>query len=191
MAVNVMESEAKTVEPEVLEVEKFVEEPVVVNPVLADTLWDQVEETISRVRELQVTQEDMYMKGLKEVINFNKQYRQSLVRLYRQTRETNREMVKVIFTSLTPNMVKADVDSKPENGELLVQVKEVYSVWEKIAQAPFKATLEAIDVFEENLEKGTESYVHFARERRNAWQELSNRYVEALRTNSFKLWDRK
>jgi hypothetical protein len=187
MAVDVME----TLEPEVMEMEQIIEEPVVVvDTVFVDTLWDQFERTLLRVRRLQEDQDEAYIKGVKEVIKFNKNYRGTLVNLYRETRKTNIEMVKGLMNNLTPKS-KGESDIKPDRGELLIQVKEVYNVCEGMAYSPFKSMSEIIDGLEENIEKGAESYVSFARKRRQAWQELTDRYLKVARNTTYNLFERK
>ncbi len=65
-----------------------------------DTLWNQYEQSLERARRLRESREDAYISALKEVIKFNKQYRQSLGNLYNQTRKTNQEVVSELMQQL-------------------------------------------------------------------------------------------
>lgn len=52
-----------------------------------DTLWNQYEQSLERARQLRENREDAYVNTLKEVIKFNKQYRNSLANIFEQTKK--------------------------------------------------------------------------------------------------------
>jgi hypothetical protein len=162
-----------------------------------DTLWDQYEQSLERARQLRESSEDAYINTLKEVIKFNKQYRKSIANLYDQTRKTNNEVVSGLIQQLNTRteelmMEEAKVEAGilSEQKELKNQLKEVSKQLENLALTPIKSVYHIIDQLEDNFEKSTESNIGFARERRNAWQQVTNEYVKMARNTHIEIINR-
>lgn len=163
------------------------EEAVVTNPVttpvtnpIVDTLWNQYEQSLDRARKLRESREEAYLKTVKEVIKFNKEFRKSLSDLYAESRKTNSEIVKGVSSNFAKKDEAKQVTDTPE---LTKQVKEVTDRLEKLAVTPIKSTFDLIERLEKNVEESSESYVHYARERRKGWQKVTNEYVKVARNN--------
>lgn len=164
-----------------------VEEPKTEN-VFVDTLWNQYEHSLERARQLRETREDTYINALKEVIKFNKQYRKSLANLYDQAKKTNKEVVSELVQELNARKedmlkeeAKVEAEILNEREELKAQLKEVSKQLENLALTPVKSVFQIIDQLEDNFEKNTEANIAYARERRNAWQQVTNEYVKMAR----------
>jgi hypothetical protein len=130
-----------------------------------------------------------YVKALKEVIKFNKQYRKSLGNLYDQTKKTNKEVVSGLMEQmnarkeqLIKDEEKIEAEMMNERVELKEQLKEVSNQLENLALTPIKSVFQIIDQLEDNFEKSTEANIDYARERRNAWQQVTNEYVKMARS---------
>jgi hypothetical protein len=154
-----------------------------------DTLWNQYEQSLERARQLRESREDAYVKALKEVIKFNKQYRKSLGNLYEQTKNTNKEVVSGLMEQmnarreqLIKDEEKIEAEMMNERVELKEQFKEVSNQLENLALTPIKSVFQIIDQLEDNFEKSTEANIDYARERRNAWQQVTNEYVKMARS---------
>jgi hypothetical protein len=154
-----------------------------------DTLWNQYEQSLERARQLRESREDAYVKALKEVIKFNKQYRKSLGNLYEQTKNTNKEVVSGLMEQmnarreqLIKDEEKIEAEMMNERVELKDQLKEVSNQLENLALTPIKSVFQIIDQLEDNFEKSTEANIDYARERRNAWQQVTNEYVKMARS---------
>ncbi|PAE39715.1 hypothetical protein [Bacillus sp. 7884-1] len=154
-----------------------------------DTLWNQYEQSLERARQLRESREDAYVKALKEVIKFNKQYRKSLGNLYDQTKKTNKEVVSGLMEQmnarneqLIKDEEKIEAEMMNERVELKEQLKEVSNQLENLAITPIKSVFQIIDQLEDNFEKSTEANIDYARERRNAWQQVTNEYVKMARS---------
>jgi hypothetical protein len=154
-----------------------------------DTLWNQYEQSLERARQLRESREDAYVKALKEVIKFNKQYRKSLGNLYEQTKNTNKEVVSGLMEQmnarreeLIKDEEKIEAEMMNEKVELKDQLKEVSNQLENLALTPIKSVFQIIDQLEDNFEKSTEANIDYARERRNAWQQVTNEYVKMARS---------
>jgi hypothetical protein len=154
-----------------------------------DTLWNQYEQSLERARQLRESREDAYVKALKEVIKFNKQYRKSLGNLYDQTKKTNKEVVSGLMEQmnarreqLIKDEEKIEAEMMNEKVELKEQLKEVSNQLENLALTPIKSVFQIIDQLEDNFEKSTEANIDYARERRNAWQQVTNEYVKMARS---------
>lgn len=163
------------------------EEPRTEN-VFVDTLWNQYEHSLERARQLRETREDAYINALKEVIRFNKQYRKSLANLYDQAKKTNKEVVSELaqeFNARREDMMKEDAileaEILSEREELKAQLKEVSKQLENLTLTPVKSVFHIIDQLEDNFEKNAEVNIAYARERRNAWQQVTNEYVKMAR----------
>jgi predicted acyl esterase len=153
-----------------------------------DTLWNQYEQSLERSRKLRETREDAYLNALKEVIKFNKQYRKSLSNLFEETKKTNKEVVSGFMQQINARreeMMKeeerVEAEMMNEREELKHQLKEVSQQLEHLALTPIKSVFQIIDQLEDNFEKSTEANIAYGRERRNAWQQVTNEYVKLAR----------
>ncbi len=162
---------------------------VEVNPtdLFVNTLWDQYEQSLARARQLREAQEEALLKSFKEVLNFNKEYRKSVGSLYKQTRKTNVDLAKGVVQNITSKEdgkeMKA-VTKLKEYDEVTNQLKGITEQMEKLALTPIQSTFSFINQLEENLEKNAESYLAYSRERRKAWQQVTDEYVkQARKTN--------
>lgn len=153
-----------------------------------DTLWNQYEQSLERARQLRESREDAYMNALKEVIKFNKQYRKSIGNLFEQSKKTNKEVVSGLMQQMNARREqlfkdeeKIEAEMMNERVELKEQLKEVSNQLENLALTPIKSVFQIIDQLEDNFEKSTEANIDYARERRNAWQQVTNEYVKMAR----------
>lgn len=153
---------------------------------LVDTFWNQFEQSINQTRKIRERREDAYLNAVKEVVNFNQQFRGALANVFQSTRQTSSELVKGVSGSLA----KRVEEKQAVRPELKEQFGEVSERLEKLAMAPIAAGLDLIQRFEENLVEGSENYVNYARERRAGWQKVSDEYVRAARENHKKLVQR-
>ncbi|MEH6992380.1 hypothetical protein V7075_06660 [Neobacillus drentensis] len=154
-----------------------------------DTLWNQYEQSLERARQLRESREDAYMNTLSEVIKFNKQYRKSVANLIEQTKNTNKEVVSGFMQQmnsrreeLMKDEERVEAEMMNEREELKQQLKEVSHQLENLALTPIKSVFQIIDQLEDNFEKSTEANIDYARERRNAWQQVTNEYVKMARS---------
>jgi hypothetical protein len=162
---------------------------VEVNPtdLFVNTLWDQYEQSLARARQLRESQEEALLKSFKEVLKFNKEYRKSVGSLYQQTRKTNLDLAKGVVQNVSNREegkeIKAVAKLK-EFDEVTNQLKDITEQMEKLALTPVQSTFNFINQLEENLEKNAESYLAYSRERRKAWQQVTDEYVkQARKTN--------
>jgi hypothetical protein len=153
-----------------------------------DTLWNQYEQSLERARQLRENREDAYVSALKEVIKFNKQYRNSLANLFEQTKKTNKDVVSGFMQQmnarreqLMKDEERIEAEMMNEKEELKEQLKEVSHQLENLALTPIKSFFHIIDQLEDNFEKSTEANIVYGRERRNAWQQVTNEYVKMAR----------
>ncbi|MEH7013833.1 hypothetical protein V7087_23995 [Neobacillus niacini] len=153
-----------------------------------DTLWNQYEQSLERARQLRESREDAYVNALREVIKFNKQYRKSVANLFEQTKKTNKEVVSGFMQQmnarreqLVKDEERVEAEMMNEREELKHQLKEVSNQLENLALTPIKSVFQIIDQLEDNFEKSTEANVAYGRERRNAWQQVTNEYVKMAR----------
>jgi hypothetical protein len=154
-----------------------------------DTLWNQYEQSLERARQLCESREDAYVNALREVIKFNKQYRNSLANLFEQTKKTNKEVVSGFMQQMNARREqliieeeKIEAEMMNERVELKEQLKEVSNQLENLALTPIKSVFQIIDQLEDNFEKSTEASIDYARESRNAWQQVTNEYVKMARS---------
>ena len=154
-----------------------------------DTLWNQYEQSLERTRHLRESREDAYMNALREVLKFNKQYRKSLGNLFEQTKKTNKEVVSGLMQQmnarreeLMKDEERVEAEMLNEREELKQQLKEVSQQLENLALTPVKSIFQIIDQLEDNFEKSTEANIAYGRERRNAWQQVTNEYVKMARS---------
>jgi predicted acyl esterase len=153
-----------------------------------DTLWNQYEQSLERARQLRESREDAYVNALREVIQFNKQYRKSIANLFEQTKKTNKEVVSGFMEQmnarreqLMKDEERIEAEMMNEREELKEQLKEVSHQLENLALTPIKSVFKIIDQLEDNFEKSTEANIAYGRERRNAWQQVTNEYVKMAR----------
>lgn len=166
--------------------------PIVEEPknddLFVDTLWNQYEQSLERARQLRENREDAYVNALREVIKFNKQYRNSVANLFEQTKKTNKEVVSGFMEQMNARkeqLMKDDqrieAEMMNEREELKEQLKEVSNQIENLALTPIKSVFHIIDQLEDNFEKSTEANIAYDRERRNAWHQVTNEYVKMAR----------
>ena len=153
-----------------------------------DTFWNQYEQSLERARQLRENREDAYVNALREVIKFNKQYRNSLANLFEQTKKTNKEVVSGFMQQMSARSEqlmkdeeRIEAEMMNEREELKEQIKEVSHQLENLALTPIKSVFHIIDQLEDNFEKSTEANIGYGRERRNAWQQVTNEYVKMAR----------
>ena len=144
------------------------------------TFWDQFEQSSERARQLTENRENAYFNAVREVIKFNKQYRNSITSLYEQARETNKEVVSEVVQRINAGIEKDAVAS--EDREVLKnQINEVSGQLEKLALTPVRSFFHIIDQLENSFEKNAESGIVYNRERRNSWNEVGKEYVQKAR----------
>ncbi|ULT58366.1 hypothetical protein L1999_07545 [Neobacillus drentensis] len=153
------------------------------------TFWDQFEQSGERARQLRENREDAYFNAVREVIKFNKQYRNSLTALYEQARKTNKEVVSDVMQQINAGKENEQVTSE-DHEELKNQFKEVTGQMEKLALTPVRSIFHIIDQFEDNFEKNAEAGIAYNRERRNAWDEVRKEYVKKARSTHLDFIDR-
>ena len=144
------------------------------------TFWDQFEQSSERARQLRENQEDAYFNAVREVIKFNKQYRNSLASLYEQARTTNKEVVSEVVQQINAVVDKGAVASE-DREELKNQFNEVSGQLEKLALTPVRSFFHIIDQLEDSFEKNAESGIAYNRESRNAWREVRKEYAKKAR----------
>lgn len=163
-----------------------------VGGLFVDTIWNQYEQSRARARQLRESREDAYIKALREVIKFNKQYRNSLAKFYEQSKKANKEIVTGLMNQITfgrDEMNDEEVKTS-ERDELKNQLNEVSNQLEKLALTPIKSVVHMIDQLEDNFEKNAESGVEYTRERRDAWQQVKDEYVKLARDTHYNMVDR-
>lgn len=144
-----------------------------------DTLWNQYEQSLDWSRKLTESRDEAYLKVVKEVTNLNKQYRNSVVNFYQQSKKTNGDIVKGVSSNLL---------NRGENQpEVAGQLQEVSARLENLVLTPFKLTYDLLDRFDKNLVENSENLVNYAKVRRSGWQNVTNEYVKAARNNHKKL----
>ncbi|MEH7414845.1 hypothetical protein V7266_06120 [Neobacillus drentensis] len=153
------------------------------------TFWDQFEQSSERAKKLREDQEDAYFNALREVINFNKQYRKSLSSLYEQARKTNKEVVSEVVQQINTGIDKEAVASE-DREELKNQFNEVSGQLEKLALTPVRSFFNIIDQLEDSFEKNAESGLAYSREHRNAWLEVRKEYAKKARNTQLDLVER-
>lgn len=157
-----------------------------------NTLWEQFEQSRERAEQLRENREDAYINALREVIKFNKQFRESVATLYQQSKKTNKEMVSELMQQLSfgKEEIKDEELPKTEREELKKQFVEVSGQLEKLALTPIKSIFHLVDQMEDNFEKNAESSVAYGRDRRNAWIQVRKEYVKFARDTHMNLVDR-
>ncbi len=151
-----------------------------------ETVWDQYEESLERSNQFSEDREDAYLKSLKEVIKLNQEFRKSLSSIYRESKETNSEIVKGVSNFASKNGVKDELNFT----ELTDQLSDVSTRFEKIALTPIKSTFDLLDRFEKGIEENSESFIQYSRERRGGWQKVTNEYAKLARDSQKSLLNR-
>lgn len=157
-----------------------------------NTFWDQYEQSRERTEKIRENREDAYINALKEVIKFNKQYRKSIVKLYDQSKKTNKELTSELMHQINSpreEMIEEAVPSD-EREELKKQLKEVSGQLEKLALTPVRYFFQLVDQYEDNFEKNAEASVAYAQGRRNAWIQVRKDYVKLARNTHLNLVER-
>ncbi|PGY09308.1 hypothetical protein [Bacillus sp. AFS031507] len=155
-----------------------VQEEVVPSNTYVETLWNQYEQILDRARKFHDSSEEAYLKTVKDVIKFNKEYRKSIANLYTGTRKINNEIVK----GVSSNFAKNDLLNQ-ESAQLTNRVEEASERLEKLAVTPIKLTVDLIERLEKNVEESCETYIHYSREGRSGLQKVSNEYVKIAKNN--------
>jgi hypothetical protein len=160
------------------------------------TFWDQFELSRERAQKFRENREDAYLNAVKEVIKFNKQYRNSVAKLYGQSKKTNKEMMSELMSQMKSGSDeengKVEMEAAPNHDreELKKQVKEVAGQLERLAITPVKSMFQIIDQFEDRFEKNAESGIEYARERRHAWMQVRKEYIKLARNTHINLVER-
>jgi hypothetical protein len=157
-----------------------------------NTFWDQFELSRERAEQLRENREDAYINTLREVIKFNKQYRNSVATLYQQSKDTNMEMVSELMQQFPFGMQEIKNEDLPltDREEFKKQLKEVSGQIENLALTPIKSIFQMVDQLEDNFEKNAESSIAYDRDRRNAWLQVSKEYVKLAKDTHLNLVDR-
>lgn len=143
-----------------------------------DTIWNQFALSLDWAKELQESGEEAYLKTVKETIKFNKDFRNSFLNLYQESKKTNSEIV----DSVSAHYKKNDV-LQIDFPELTDQFRDVSDRVENLALTPIKLSFDLMDRFDNNLVENSENYVHYVRERRNDLLKVTSDYVEIAKNN--------
>lgn len=143
-----------------------------------DTIWNQFALSLDWAKELQESGEEAYLKTVKETIKFNKDYRNSFLNLYQESKKTNSEIVDSVSALYKKNDV-LQIDFP----ELTDQFRDVSDRVENLALTPIKLSFDLMDRFDNNLVENSENYVHYVRERRNDLLKVTSDYVEIAKNN--------
>ncbi|NHC40120.1 hypothetical protein G6549_09065 [Bacillus sp. MM2020_1] len=185
------QKKSETVLSAVETINSSAEESVAVGS-FVNTFWDQFELSRERAEQLRENREDAYINALREVIKFNKQFRNSVGNLYQQSKKTNKEMVSELMNQLPfgKEEPKDEEVSPTDREELKNQFVEVSGQLEKIALTPIKSFVHFVDQMEDNFEKNAESGIAFERNRRNAWLKVRKQYVKLAKDSHLNLVER-
>lgn len=164
------------------------EESIVVGSFVT-TFWDQYEQSRERAEQLRESREDAYINSLREVIKFNKQYRNTIAKLYEQSKRTNKEMVNELVHQISASKEEKEASSS-DREELKNQLKDVTGQFEKLALTPIRSLFHVVEQVEDNFEKNAEASVAYARDRRNAWLQVRKEYVKKARATHLNLLER-
>ncbi|WP_185806849.1 hypothetical protein [Bacillus sp. HMF5848] len=155
-----------------------------------DTFWNQYERSVARARQMREQREDAYLNALKELMQFNKEYRASVVNLYSDVRKTNTELMKQAVATMNARTEDAEQPKSEEENEMLRQWQDVAHRAETLATTPIKSGFEMMDRLAGNLENNVESYVAYSREQRKQWEDLGDEYMKYARNTHHKVVDR-
>ncbi|MBV7507624.1 hypothetical protein KW850_20545 [Bacillus sp. sid0103] len=143
-----------------------------------DTLWNQFELSLDWAKELQESGEEAYLKTVKETTKFNKDFRNSFLNLYQESKKTNSEIVDSV-SALNKKNDALQIDFS----ELTDQFRDVSDRVENLALTPIKLSFDLMDRFDNSLVENSENYVHYVRERRNDLLNVTSEYVEFAKNN--------
>jgi hypothetical protein len=143
-----------------------------------DTIWNQFALSLDWAKKLQESGEEAYLKTVKETIKFNKDFRNSFLNLYQESKRTNSEIVDSVSA-----LYKKNDALQIDFPELTDQFRDVSDRVENLALTPIKLSFDLIDRFDNNLVENSENYVHYVRERRNDLLKVTSDYVEIAKNN--------
>jgi hypothetical protein len=143
-----------------------------------DTIWNQFALSLDWAKELQESGEEAYLKTVKETIKFNKDFRNSFLNLYQESKKNNSEIVDSVSALYKKNDV-LQIDFP----ELTDQFRDVSDRVENLALTPIKLSFDLMDRFDNNLVENSQNYVHYVRERRNDLLKVTSDYVEIAKNN--------
>jgi Polyhydroxyalkanoic acid inclusion protein (PhaP_Bmeg) len=143
-----------------------------------DTLWNQFGLSLDWAKELQESGEEAYLKTVKETIKVNKDFRNSFLNLYQESKRTNSEIVDSVSA-----LYKKNDAFQIDFPELTDQFRDVSDRVENLALTPIKLSFDLMDRFDNNLVENSENYVHYVRERRNDLLKVTSDYVEIAKNN--------
>jgi hypothetical protein len=143
-----------------------------------DTIWNQFALSLDWAKKLQESGEEVYLKTVKETIKFNKDFRNSFLNLYQESKKTNSEIVDSVSA-----LYKKNDAFQIDFPELTDQFRDVSDRVENLALTPIKLSFDLMDRFDNNLVENSENYVHYVRERRNDLLKVTSDYVEIAKNN--------
>lgn len=143
-----------------------------------DTIWNQFALSLDWAKELQESGEEAYLKTVKETIKVNKDFRNSFLNLYQESKKTNSEIVDSVSA-----LYKKNDALQIDFPELTDQFRDVSDRVENLALTPIKLSFDLMDRFDNNLVENSENYVHYVRERRNDLLKVTSDYVEIAKNN--------
>jgi hypothetical protein len=143
-----------------------------------DTIWNQFALSLDWAKELQESGEEAYLKTVKETIKVNKDFRNSFLNLYQESKKTNSEIVDSVSA-----LYKKNDAFQIDFPELTDQFRDVSDRVENLALTPIKLSFDLMDRFDNNLVENSENYVHYVRERRNDLLKVTSDYVEIAKNN--------
>lgn len=155
-----------------------VQEEVVQYSTYVGSLWNQYEQILDQARKFHDRSEEAYLKTVKDVIKFNKQYRKSIGDFYTGARRTNRVIVKGVSSNIANNNVL-----NQETDNFTNKAEEVSERLEQLAATPIKLTAGLIERLEDKVEETSETFVHYSREGRKGLQKVTNEYVKLAKNN--------
>jgi hypothetical protein len=146
-----------------------------------DTLWDDVESRLSRVREYLEDAEDAYLKAVNETTKFASEYRENLEGLIKDFTQIGREQIQNL-------RIRGNDDEQDDVAQASAEAQEeplqsIVDKLEKIAWTPWKSTVELIERAEKRFEENTREYIKYRRERRKSWASLTEEYISLARKN--------
>ena len=143
-----------------------------------DTIWNQFALSLDWAKKLQESGEEVYLKTVKETIKVNKDFRNSFLNLYQESKKTNSEIVDSVSA-----LYKKNDAFQIDFPELTDQFRDVSDRVENLALTPIKLSFDLMDRFDNNLVENSENYVHYVRERRNDLLKVTSDYVEIAKNN--------
>lgn len=159
-----------------------VQDEVVQSSTYVESLWNQYEQLLNGARNFHDRSEDVYLKTVKDVIKFNKEYRTSIANVYTGAKTSNRVIVKGLSSRFAQmNVLNQNTDN------LTNKVEEVSERLEQLAATPIKFTADLIDRVEDKVEETSETLVHYSREGRKGLQNVTNEYMKLVKQNHIML----